>query len=334
MRGPTWGEHWLQEHMVPTVLTTRREEAMEKGERVLVKLGNENHGQDALRGPINEWLSESIIRVLPKDVKDKLWAWSLQNHSHWQIFIAQADEDLTEYDEVICSRQIRARFESCRLGRYLDHGRCLVHILEDALLRACMERLVFRMREAEANMFPANANPSNMVEVLITGLKSKLSPMQPLTQRPQNPLSAGPRDEHDRSALVRIMQQVFDASILATPNCPALVDVWMVLLPMMDYALLPSICFDTEKAKQRWALAKKHPWRRVVDEEMFSMMAAMINKTDPESLLVAYMGFLIYMPQILNEKDSALLERCLQRPEADRKVVPGGRKRPHSESEE
>lgn len=325
-----WAERWLQARMVSTVVTTRREEAMKKGERVLAKLGNGDHDQGSLRDPINEWLNESIIRVLPEDVKEKLLVWSLQHHSHWQTIITQASQDLIEHDQVTCSREIFARLESQTPKGRLDHGRCLVRVLENARSRAAMERLVFLMQKADAREFPVSADDW---EAMTCVLEPKPSHMQPLAQSPKSPLFMGPNDGRDRSGLARIMQQVFDASILVTPKCPALVDVWMVLLPMMDCTLLPSICLDGEKAKQRWVLAKRQPWRRVVDDGAFSKMATMVNKADPEGLLVAFMSFLIYMPQILNERDSTLLEHCLQRPEAPKRAV-RGQKRSHSQSGE
>ncbi|UPK94512.1 hypothetical protein LCI18_005447 [Fusarium solani-melongenae] len=75
---PAQGEHWLQKRTFSEVYVTRREEVMQKGyTRVLAKLGSRHHDQAALAGPIDGWLTEDFIRVLPKDVKDKLWTWSL-----------------------------------------------------------------------------------------------------------------------------------------------------------------------------------------------------------------------------------------------------------------
>ncbi|KAM0436029.1 hypothetical protein ACHAPT_002921 [Fusarium lateritium] len=149
---------------------------------------------------------------------------------------------------------------------------------------------------------------------MIDGLISAPSPVPPVVQSPQNRPLAGPKYEHDRIAFVRVIQKILDASICLTPKCPALVDTWLVLVSVMDYTLLSSFCFDADKARERRGVAKKHPRDKALDDEEFSKMATTINKTDPESQLMAYTIFRIHMPQILSEKDLVPLGRYLESP--------------------
>ncbi|KAJ3461637.1 hypothetical protein MRS44_010190 [Fusarium solani] len=307
---------WIRKQMVSRVLTTRREEAMEKGKGVLAKLGNEHYDQAALREPIDQWLTLEFIHVLPKDVKERLWSWCLQHHSLWQPHIAQAIEDSTEYYEIVQSPEISVCLASHELQRCLDRGRCLVLLLEDPVSRSNLEMIAGWMRKEDGDEHQVFSTITGLRKVMTDDLKAKLSPERSGVQRSQAPLFAGPKDGEDRNALVRIIQQIFDASICVHPTCPTLVDVFLVLLPKVDDTLLLSICADMEKAKQRRALAKENPSRKSLDDEGFSEMATTVNKIDPESLLIAYTLFLIYMRQILNDEDEALLIRCLEPPRA------------------
>ncbi|KAI8715422.1 hypothetical protein NCS52_01049800 [Fusarium sp. LHS14.1] len=307
---------WLCKQMVSKVLTTRRGEAMEKGKEVLAKLGNENYDQDALREPIDQWLTLEFIHVLPKDVKERLWSWCLQHHSLWQPHIAQATEHSTEYYKIVRSPEISVRLASHKLQQSLDRGRCLVLLLEDTVSRSNLEMIAGWIRKEggdERRVFSATTKLRSM---MTDDLKVKLSPERLGVQRSQEQLFAGPKDGDDRNALVRIFQQIFDASMCVHPTCPALVDVLLVLIPKVDDTLLLSICADVEKAKQRRALDKVDLSRKSLDDESFSEMATTINKIDPGSLLVTYTLFLIYMCQILNDEDEALLIRCLEPPRA------------------
>ncbi|KAM6519513.1 hypothetical protein FALCPG4_013141 [Fusarium falciforme] len=269
---PAQGEHWLQKRTFSEVYVTRREEVMQKGyTRVLAKLGSQHHDQAALAGPINGWLTENFIRVLPKDVKGKLWTWSLQHHSQWQTSIAQATEDLTECYSFERTREVFAQLASSDLQQFLNHGRCLVEALDNKVSRNILEKLAKKMRthfSLEASEFWYVASEwREMKKRLI----QNLSLVGSRTETPGT-LFMGPKGQDDRDALARVIQQVADASICGTPKCPALIDTWLVLLPLMDYTLLPSICFDTTRAKQRWALAKQFPsskklrWERILQD--------------------------------------------------------------------
>ncbi|EEU43028.1 uncharacterized protein NECHADRAFT_83739 [Fusarium vanettenii 77-13-4] len=330
-------QSWLQEQMVPRLAITRREEAMEKGKEVLAKLGSEHHDQAALREPLNEWLTYKFLLVLPRDVKDKLWLWSRQHNSLWQPWILRASQDLTEHHKIVHSSQISARLASQDLRRWLDHGRCLVILLEDRVSRGTLVQIVHWMRYEHGNeRHIVSSEITKLWKMVTENLKSKLTPERLPVQRSQEPLFVGPRDEADREALVKIIQQILDASICVSPKCPSIVDTWLVLLPKMGDTLLPSFCFDSDKAKQRRALAEKRPWQTRLDDEKFSEMAATVNKIDPESLLIAFIVFHVYVPQILDDKDSELLAQCLQPPEAVSKTSPRivfRRKRRYSEVE-
>lgn len=322
MANPTGG--WLRKQMVSRVLTTRRKEAMEKGEGVLAKLGNENYDQAALREPIDQWLTLEFIHVLSKDVKERLWLWCLQHHSSWQYHIAQATEDSTEYYKIVQSPEVSVRLASHELHRCLDRGRCLVLLLDDPVSRSNLEMIAGWMRKEDGDEHQVFSTTTELRKVMTDDLKAKLSPERSGAQRSQAPLFAGPKDGEDRNALVRIIQQIFDASICVHPKCSALADVLLVLLPKVDDTLLLSICADMEKAKQRRALAREDTSRKSLDDESFSEMATTVNKIDHQSLLVAYTLFLVYMNQVLNEEDEALLTRCLEPP---RTTLPNGRGR-------
>ncbi|RSL96715.1 hypothetical protein CDV31_013367 [Fusarium ambrosium] len=283
---------------------------MEKGRAVLTKLGNEHHDQAALEGPINWWLNEDLIRVLPKYVKDKLWIWSLQHHSQWQTSIAQAKEDLTEHYGFSRGQEVIARLTSSDLQQHLDHGRCLVQALDDKVSRDILEKLTEQMRVCLSTEAPEFWNVADEWKEMNKRLIQKLSLVGSRTETPVK-LFMGPKNKDDRNDLARVIQQVVDASICVTPKCPALVEAWLVLLPLMDYTLLPGICFDTAEAKKRWALTKKFPFQRDLDGEEFSKMATLVDNIDPESMLVAYTVFYSCLPRILHWKDSTLLEHCL-----------------------
>ncbi|RSL63704.1 hypothetical protein CEP53_004325 [Fusarium sp. AF-6] len=167
---------WLQKRSVRKLLITRREEAIEKGKSVLPKLGVEHHNQEKLRAPIHAWLSEGIIRVLPKHVKDKLWVWCLTHHSYWQSFIAQASEDLTEYHEIVDSEEILAPLASHDFESRLDHGRCLAFVLKDGVSRDNLEKIIHQMRQATRDEFSAFSDVTRLQRLMIQRLEVALSP--------------------------------------------------------------------------------------------------------------------------------------------------------------
>lgn len=309
---PDRGEHWLQNRTFTEFSVTRREEAMEKGKEVLAKLGSQHHNQAFLSLPINRWLTESFIRVLPKDVKNKLWTWSLQHHSQWQTTIAQATEDLTEHYAFSRTREVFARLASSDFQQCLDPGRCLVEALDDKVSRDILEKLAKNMRDWISLKDPQICYADREWKEMSERLIQNLSLVGSHTGTPGK-LFMGPKDKDDRNSLVRVIQQVVDASICGTPKFPALVDAWLVLLPLMDYTLLPSICFDAARARGRRGLAKEFPSSKNLDEEEFSKMATLVNHIDPKSMLVAYAVFYSYMPRVVRRKDSELLERCLAR---------------------
>ncbi|RSL71125.1 hypothetical protein CEP54_001428 [Fusarium duplospermum] len=295
---------WLQKRSIPKLLITRREEAMEKGKSVLCRLGIEKYNQAGLRTLIHKWLSEGIIRVLPKHVKDKLWVWCLGHHSYWQSFIAQASEDLTEYHEIVDSEEIIAPLASHEFESRLNHGRCLVFVLKHGVLRDNLEKIIHQMRQANRDEFSAFSNVTRLQRLMIQRLEEALSPGR------HCPSFVGFDERDTRRSFIRIIQRVLDASITLTPKCPALVKVWLVLLPKMDDELLSCICFDMEKAKERQSLTRE----REFNTKEFCKMATVVKSIDPESCLIAYTIFFVHMRHILDWQDSALLERCLAQP--------------------
>ncbi|KAI8662564.1 hypothetical protein NCS56_01060400 [Fusarium sp. Ph1] len=272
---------WLQKRSVPRLSITRREEAMEKGKSVLLRLGIEHHNQANLRTPIHAWLSEGIIRVLPKHVKDKLW-----------------------YHEIVDSEEILAPLASHEFESRLNHGRCLAFVLKDEVSRDNLEKIIHQMRQANRDKFSSFSDVTQLQRLMIQRLEVALSPGR------HCPSFVGFDERDTRRSFIRIIQRVFDASICLTPKCPALVKAWLVLLPKMDDELLSSICFDIEKAKWRQALTRE----KELNTKEFSKMATVVKIIDPESSLIAYTIFFVHMPRILDWRDSTLLERCLAQP--------------------
>ncbi|KAJ3521357.1 hypothetical protein NM208_g13326 [Fusarium decemcellulare] len=325
MGGPAKGGVWIWEKRTPAVLTYRREDVMKKGRRVLAKLGDDRYDQSVLDTPINSWLWSTSVRVLPADVKDKLLLWSFRYDNILNNELIKAREDLTEYHCVYQGAILAAQLKSEHLFKgLLDQGRCFASIIKDTVSRNVLEVIISKMQESNRTAHGHHDGLPKVVDArkaLITRLTEY---PQPLQVCPQNfaGLASVFDDETSRLNSISIFQQIFDASTCGTPECRALISAWLILLPQIDVTILPSLCFDIDKAKHRWALSNSTYGTSKLNKSKFSEMATSVSKIDPESPLMAYLVFRIYMPEILSHGDVALVERCLGAP----KTVLGKRK--------
>ncbi|KAI5457770.1 hypothetical protein BGZ63DRAFT_433286 [Mariannaea sp. PMI_226] len=77
--------------------TTTRARAMKSAGDLLDKLSKRGQDRAALDGPMNEWLTEARIRVMPENVKEDLYDWCSLRNKRWLNIIESAWEDLHSF---------------------------------------------------------------------------------------------------------------------------------------------------------------------------------------------------------------------------------------------
>ncbi|KAF4983443.1 hypothetical protein FZEAL_1172 [Fusarium zealandicum] len=83
--------------LVEATYSMTRELAMKQAQGLGQKLGHRDWDQAALVPEMTRWLSESVIKVLDEDTKNKVFMWCEKHGQNWVDVIRAAKDDLVEY---------------------------------------------------------------------------------------------------------------------------------------------------------------------------------------------------------------------------------------------